>query len=81
MEGKGGARESKQSLVNFPEGRPRAWLGRGLRDGQSKTAFEPIKRQEVSHLQWGEWGRGRHRRIKERKLKRGHAEHVWGGAR
>lgn len=48
----GGALESKQSLVNFPEGRPRAWLGRGLRDGQSKTAFEPIKRQEVSHLQW-----------------------------
>lgn len=78
----GGARKSKQSLVNFPEGRPRAWLGRGLRDGQSKTAFEPIKRQEVSHLQWGEEG-GRHRRIKERKRKRGHAENVrdWGGGR
>lgn len=46
----GGGCESKQSLVNFPEGRPRAWLGRG----QSKAAFEPIKRQEARHLQWGE---------------------------
>lgn len=48
--GKGGG-ESKQSLVNFPEGRPRAWLGRGPRDDQSKTAFQPIKRQAVCHLQ------------------------------
>lgn len=43
--------ESKQSWVNFPEGRPRAWLGRGPRDDQSKTAFQPIKRQAVCHLQ------------------------------
>lgn len=56
-------RESKQSLVNFAEGRPRAWLGRGPWDGPSKAAFEPIKRQEASHLQWGE---KRHHGTKER---------------
>lgn len=46
--------EAKQSLVNFPEGRLRAWLGRSPWDGQSKAAFEPIKGQEAYHLQWGE---------------------------
>lgn len=48
--GKGGGK-SKQSLVNFPEGRPRAWLGRGPGDGQSKAAFQLIKRQAPYYLQ------------------------------
>lgn len=39
--GEGGGRggKSKQSLVNFPEGRPRAWLGRARGRGNQKTAL------------------------------------------
>lgn len=56
--------ESKQSLVNFPEGRPRAWLGRGPWDGPIKEAApQPIKRQAgVSSSMDGE-GEGRARGI------------------
>lgn len=62
--GGGGGGESKQSLVNFPEGRPRAWLGRGPRDGPIKEAApQPIKRQAgVSSSMDGE-GEGRARGI------------------
>lgn len=31
--------KSKQSLVNFPEGRPRAWLGRARGRANQKTAL------------------------------------------
>lgn len=36
--GKGGGK-SKQSLVNFPEGRPRAWLGWARGTANQKTAL------------------------------------------
>lgn len=75
-----GGGESKQSLVNFPEGRPRAWLGRGPGDGQSKSAFQPIKRQAAYHLQstgcaggtGGRWGRGGEEEMR--------VSFFWGGA-
>lgn len=51
-EGKGkGGGKSKQSLVNFPEGRPRAWLGRAPGRANQRQLCQPIKRQAPYHLQ------------------------------
>ena len=67
--GRGGGKrggKSKQSLVNFPEGRPRAWLGRAPGRANQRQLCQPIKRQAAYHLQSTKRACG----IKERKCER-----------